>query len=230
MMGIFNKKQEVTIEDFCRDFYEKNILNPVIHGVDAGMVYFDVARKSIVEADQNFSKITSQKLASEVIPLRFELFALAWTHKFISGKNVVAQSAFTKRYLLEKGRKDIWDGMDDYSKAIDGATLHWLTSLGKMNLSFNYHVREDLAAENIEEAKKLGIDIDESVERVNYRLWSENAWRQKIILTVIQSVFYKKLRLNPDELNDEALFRIAVIIKGLYDGARQSIDRIKIRD
>lgn len=227
-MSLFSKKQEVNLEDFCRDFYDKNLLNPVIHGIDVGKVYFETVIKNVGEADPTFDKVDKKKLIEELTILRFELFALAWTHKFISGKTVIAQSAFTKRYLHEKDRRDIWDGMGEYSRAIDGATLHWLTNLGKMNLSFNYHMREDLTAKNIKEAKELGIDIDESVERVNYRLWSENAWRQKIILTAIQSVFYKKLQLNPDELNDEALFRVAAIIKGLYDGAQQSWDKIKI--
>ena len=228
-MSLFSRKQEVNLEDFCRDFYDKNILNPVIHGIDVGKAYFETVIKNVGEADPAFNKVDKQKLIEELTILRFELFALAWTHKFVSGKTVIAQSAFTKHYLLEKGKKDIWDGMDDYSKAVDGATLHWLTNLGKMNLSFNYHMREDLTAENIKEAKKLGIDIDDNVERVNYRLWSENAWRQKLILTVIQSVFYKRLRFNAEGLNDEALFRVAAIIKGLYDGAQESIKNIKIK-
>lgn len=229
-MGIFSRKKEVNIEDFCRDFYDNQILNPIVGAVDVGTIFYDVVVKNVSEADPAFANINKQKLAEELIILRFELFALAWTHKFISGKTVIAQSVFTKHYLYEKGRKDIWDGMEDYSKAIDGATLHWLTNLGKMNLSFNYNMRQDLSAKNIEEAKKLGVNMDDTVERVNYRLWSENAWKQKIILTVIQSVFYKNLDLNPDELNNEALFGVAAIIKGLYDGVEQSWDSIKIRN
>lgn len=105
-MSIFSKKQEVTLEDFCRDFYEKNILNPVIEGIDAGAAYFNTVRKSVVEADQNFTDINSQKFATEIIPLRFELFALAWLHQF-GDKSAVVQSVFTKHYLQEKKRDDI---------------------------------------------------------------------------------------------------------------------------
>jgi len=81
-MSIFSKKQEVDLEDFCRDFYEKNILNPVIEGIDAGAKYFDTVRKSIVEADQNFVDIDPKKFTAEMVLLRFELFALAWLHQF----------------------------------------------------------------------------------------------------------------------------------------------------
>ena len=95
-MGIFSRKQDVSLEIFCRNFYDKQILNPAIQGVDFGAVYFDTVKKSIVEADQNFSKITPQELASEIVPLRFELFALAWIHKF-DEKSAVTQSIFTKQ-------------------------------------------------------------------------------------------------------------------------------------
>lgn len=67
-----------------------------------------------------------------------------------------------------------------YNKITTGETLHWLTSLDKMNLSFNYGMREDLTSKNIKDAKELGIKIDESIERVNNRVWSENAWKQKL--------------------------------------------------
>jgi hypothetical protein len=228
-MSFFSKKQEVSLEDFCRDFYENQILNPVVGKVDASNVYSDVVKKSIAEAYPEFANIDSQKLREELIILRFELFALAWTHKFVSGKLVVAQSAFTKRYLHEKGRNDIWNGMEHYNKIIDGATLHWLSNLGKMNLSFNYHMREDLTAKNIEDAKELGINIDESIERANNRLWSENAWKQKLLLGPLVVTFCNQLGLNPNELNEEAGFRLAAVIKGLYDGAQQSWDKVKIK-
>jgi hypothetical protein len=229
-MSFFSKKQEVGLEDFCRDFYDTKILNPVVGGINVGTVFSAVVIKEVSEADPAFANVDKQKLAEELIIIRFELFALAWTHKFISGKNVVAQSAFTKRYLHEKGRDDIWSGMEPYNKIIDGATLHWLTNLGKMNLSFNYHMREDLTAKNIEEAKELGINIDESIERVNNRLLSENAWKQKLLLGPLVFTFCNQINLNANELNEEAQFRLAAVIKGLYEGAQQSWDKVKIKN
>ena len=120
--------------------------------------------------------------------------------------------------------------MENYSKAIDGATLHWLSNLGKSNLIFNHHTREDLTEQNIEDAKEMGVDLD---GRVNYRLWSENAWRQKFVPTALQLVFYKNLYkssgFESNELNDEALARVASAIKCLYDVALQSINKVKIK-
>ena len=225
-MSIFSRKEKVNLEDFCRDFYDNQILNPTVGGVNFGTVLPDYV---INEIDPLFSHIDKQKLTEELMTLRFELFALAWTHKFISGKLVIAQSAFTKQYLNEKGKNDIWNEMEPYNKIIHSGTLHWLTSLGKMNLGFNFNMKKDLTAQNIEDAKKLGIDTkDESIERVNCRVWSEMAWRQKIPLGTLADTFCNQLGLNPNELKKEIGFRLAVMFIGFYDGAKQSCDKVKI--
>ncbi|MCL6100085.1 MAG: hypothetical protein M1391_16090 [Bacteroidetes bacterium] len=228
-MSLFSKKQVFNLEDFCRDFYDNQILNPTIGDIDFSNVFPAHVKKTISEADNVFDNIDSQKLRDEIIILRFELFALAWAHKFISGNIVVSQSAFTKHYLHEKGRSDIWDGMMHYNEFIDSATLHWLKNLGNMNLSFNYNMRKDLAVKNIESAKELGVNIDESIEMVNNRLWSENAWKQKIILEALILALCDRLDLNPKDLNKDAGFRLAVFIRGLYEGAQQSWENVKIK-
>ena len=133
-MSIFGRKEEVNLEDFCRDFYDNYILNPIVGGVNFGTALPDYV---INEIDSLFALIDKHKLTEELMILRFELFALAWTHKFVSGKIVVAQSAFTKHYLHEKERDDIWSGMESYNHMINLTTLDWLTKFGKMNFSFN---------------------------------------------------------------------------------------------
>ena len=228
-MSFFSRKQEITLENFCKDFYDTQILNPIIGKIDAGNVFSDIIKKNIVEVYPEFVKIDSQKLNEEIKVIRFELLALAWTHKFVSGKIVVAQSDFTKSYLHEKGRDDIWTGMESYNNMIDSVTLHWLTSLGKMNLSFNYNMREDLTKKNVEAAKELGIENDDRVARVNHRLWSENAWKQKSMLGPLVFTFCERIGINAHNLNQEAQFRLAATIKGLYDGAEQSWDKVKIK-
>jgi len=77
-MSFFSRKQETTLEIFCRDFYDTQIMNPVIGGkIDAGSVFSDVVKKNIVEVYPEFAKIDSQKLNDEIKIIRFELFALA---------------------------------------------------------------------------------------------------------------------------------------------------------
>lgn len=225
-MSFFKKK--VSLENFCCDFYDNQILNPKMGNMEVGSVFSDVVIKEVAEVDPTFNKVDKQKLANELIVIRFELFALAWTHKFISGENVVIQSAFTKKYLHEKDMNDVWSGMEPYNNMIDGVTLHCLTSQGNINLSFNYNTREDLTAENIEAAKKLGIENDDTVARVNHRLWSENAWKQKLMLGPLVFTFCEQLGIDANNLADEAQFRLAVVIKGLYEGAQYSWKDVKI--
>jgi hypothetical protein len=227
-MSFFKKK--VSTEDFCLDFYDNQILNPKIGKADVSSAFSDVVIKEVVEVDPTFDKIDKQKLTNELMIIRFELFALAWTHKFISGENVVTQSAFTKKYLHEKGRDDIWSGMEPYNNMIDSVTLHWLTSQGKMNLSFNYNMREDLTAKNIEVAKKMGIENDDSISRANHRLWSENAWKQKLILGTLVFTFCEQIGIDANNLAEEAQFRLAVVIRGLYEGAQYSWKDVKIKN
>ncbi len=228
-MGLFTTKKEVRLEDFCRDFYETQILNSKIgeESVNPNAMYAEVLKKSITEIDNSFANVDVQKLTDELTVLRFELFALAWTHKFINGKNVIAQSAFTKRYLKEKGKEDIWKGMEIYNNAIDGGTLHWLSSLGDTNLSFNHGMRKDLTVKNLEEAQKNGI-TDDSVDRENNRLWSENAWRERIILGGLLITFCNELGIDAEKLNRQAQINLMTAIAGLYMGAQQSWDKIKI--
>lgn len=96
-MSFFSRKQEVGLEDFCRDFYEKFI--------DASETF----RNSVIEAEDDFSTIDYKKFDAEIVFLRFELFALAWTHKFISGKIVVAQMPSQK--VIYKKKEGMISGM-----------------------------------------------------------------------------------------------------------------------
>lgn len=94
--------------------------------IDAGTVYHHTVWKSLVEVDQSLTNIDSQKLATEMVPLRFELFALAWQHKF-GEKSTIPQSVFTKQYLQEKGRADIWNAAGIYNNAIGRSSRHGMT-------------------------------------------------------------------------------------------------------
>jgi len=226
-MGIFRRTRRVNVEEYCHEYYEHNILNPVITGVELGTTYFDKARRSIAEADQEFSNISSEQFASEMIPLYFELFALSWMHRFV-GKYSVAQSVFTKRYLQEKGEDDIWNGMKHYNNSVCSATLHWLTGLGKMNLAFWHGVRKDLTLKNVEDAKKMGLPIDEVVERASNRLCSESAWKQGMVVDALVFAVCNELGLS--QVRRQAVVCLATVIRGVYDGAYKSLKSIRIKN
>jgi len=226
-MGIFSKKQSVDLEDFCRDFYEKNILNPVIAGIDAGEVYFDTVRKSIVEVEPNFSNITSKKLTEAMIPLRFELFALAWLHKF-GEKLAIAQSVFTKNYLHEKKRDDIWQTSEAYNQAV--ARSSTLGKTPKKAFDRVFLVRVNTTRMNLfEQYHKEGFD-DKCVARVLNRLFSEDAWKRNVTAGLLMFVLCDRLGFDKEfEPNKEAQFRWVAVIRGLYDGAYQALENIEIK-
>jgi len=105
-MNFFNRKPKVTLDGFCHDFYDKNILHAVISGIDAGSLFLDTIRKSVAEVDPSFANVTSQLFEAEMSVLRFEVFGLAWLHQ-LGDKRAAEQSAFKKRYLEEQERPDI---------------------------------------------------------------------------------------------------------------------------
>jgi len=172
-MSFLSKKQEIDLQHFCHDFYDKHILYQADKGVDLIKIHTDSVKKALTEADNVFADIDSEKLKNELTILLFELFALAWVHKF-GDKLAVVQSVFTKKYLHEKGRDDIWDGMEKYN----GAVSHSVTvGLGDINRNFIIRARMNVADIYIANAEKNGVTIDESIGRAVNRLLSEKAWK-----------------------------------------------------
>ncbi len=227
-MSLFRKKQEVNLEDFCRDFYEKYILNPMIGSIDAGTAASDSAKNLVAEVDQNFANVDSKTFAAEVVILRFELFALAWLHEF-GDRLAVVQSDFTKDYLHEKKREDIWDDMESYNQAIArSSTLGRTTEkmADRVYLDVVNRKRMDLFGKFCEE----GYDPT-SIARPLNRLFTEDAWKRKVTVGLLMFALCDRLGLGSDfEPNEEAQFRFIVIINGFYDGARESLKNIKIKN
>jgi hypothetical protein len=44
-MSFFSRKQKISLEDYCRDFYDNQILNPIIKGVNFGTVLPDYEKR-----------------------------------------------------------------------------------------------------------------------------------------------------------------------------------------
>jgi len=227
-MSLFSKKPEVNFKDFCRNFYDNQILNPVIGRSDFGGVFPDYAKTSLTEVDPDFAKVDTLLLKNELIALRFELFALAWLHKF-GEKPAIAQSFFTKKYLQEKGKIEIWNGMEHYNKGIS----HSVTAgLGDVNKAFWIRMRADVADKYIADANKNGIFVDESLGWAINRFFSEKVWKKETTSYYLMLGLCHKLGLGygPDYHGpkEEAQFRLIVFIRGFYDGAMQSWEKAKI--
>ncbi len=216
-MSLFSIKPKISLENFCQDFYDNYILNQVVEKVDLSSVFPEYVKKTITEADGVFVNIDSQKFADEIVILRFELFALAWLHKY-RDRSAVAQSIFTRKYLNDKKRDDIWDAMEHYNQAI----AHSVTAT-----PFIIRMRMDLYDVYCEK----GYD-SKCVARVLNRMFSEKAWNIKntsyfLILALCHrlGLGYGSKYLGP---NEKAQLELHVFIHGLYDGAKQSCEEVKI--
>lgn len=225
-MGLFSKKQEVNLEDFCRDFYDKNYLNPVIGGVDVSSVFYNTTKRSIVEADSTFNKVDNKKFGDEITLLQFELFALAWLHKF-GDKLAIAQSIFTKNYLSEKKRDDIWENAEDYNQTIARSSTAGKTSKNAFDRVFL--ARVNTTRMNLfDQFHKEGYDT-KCVARALNRLFSDEVWKKDITANFLMFTLCSRLGLKEDEPNKEAQQRLTFVVRMIYDGVKQALENLKIR-
>lgn len=221
--NIFKKKTEISLEDFCQDFYTKNIFPPKIDGIDYEKTFFDEVIKSVMEADPNFSKISSQNLIDELTIIRLEVFAIAFLHQY-GEKQAVLYSIFTKDYLYKSNRQKVWDNSEPYNQAVAQSSTYGKNSniaVDRGQISFINSMRVSL----FDKYTKKGYDpvcIARSINRYS----TETAWAQSITAGLLTITLCRRLSC---EINDEAMFRLTAIIRGFYDGAKQNLVRIKIK-
>lgn len=229
-MSLFTKKQAVRLDAFCRDFFERNIMNPVIEGIDAGAAIVEVIKDNIVEVDSKFSDVAIQTFASEYVLLRFELFGLAWVHQF-DERSAVAQSEYTKNYLHEKERDDIWDNLEFYNQVIARSSTLGRTPTKGFDRVYLVKVnttRMDLFSKFHDEGYDPTV-----VARALNRLFTKDAWKKDTTAELLMFGICDHLGFGPNcevYANQEAQFRFKAIIHGLYDGAIQALENIKIVD
>jgi hypothetical protein len=222
IMGLFSRKQRVQLDAFCRDFFDRNLLNPEIAGVDVGRVYAETVRRSVSEADTNFGEVDCSQLHAEMTLIRFEMFGLAWIHQF-GDKHAAAQSAYTKTYLEERDQADVWEGLTPYNQAIARSSTMGQTSdtpKGRAYLTFINTMRADL----FDAWHKQGIEAD-AVARAANRIATDVAWEKGVTAAFVMLTLCDRLGC---QLNDEGQFRLVAVIRGLYDGARETMKQVKI--
>ena len=224
-MSIFSKKQKVRLDEFCQDFYDKNFLKPIVAGIDMSEIHNNLILKNLKEADDKSNLINSTNFKSEILTLRFEIFSLAWFHQF-GDKLAIANSIFTKQYLIDEGKEELWEKAEPYNQAIASSATHGCTSStasGRVRLMIVNKGRMDLFD------KYYNDNIDaKCVARALNRYGTDGKWKYLSIALGYVVIDFCKI-LNCD-LNDEARFQLIAVLKGFYDGVKQSIENIKIVD
>lgn len=116
-MALFKKR--VKLEVYCGVIYDK-YLSPE-YGQQGGRLVADKMKEDLTQIDPSFADLNTERLLIENEYLRFEIFSLAWAERFLEDGNIIIeQTIFTKKYLLERERSDIWEGMEYYNKSVIG--------------------------------------------------------------------------------------------------------------
>ena len=227
-MGLFKSKPKISIEECCKQFYDSQIFHAIIDGTDFWSIFLDTISEHVVEADQSFSLVDRSVLQREMTALRIELFGLAWLHKFKQQESHIPQSFFTKHYLEENGRLDIWDIMGEYNQIIaqsakvtkNGEPLNarsqtWINWLrAKIFNEWAETIIGDraLTKEDEEDAK--------CVARVANRIGADIRRADCIAVKLLSARVADRLGYDIN-LNLEALLRLGAAIFGFYNGAEE---------
>ena len=224
-MSFFSKKQKARLDEFCRYFYDKNFLEPVVAGIDMSDTYNELILKNLKEVDITSGVINASNFRKEILTLRFELFSLAWFHQF-GDKSAIANSIFTKLYLTGKAKEELWENAELYNQAIAASATHGCTSStasGRARLMIVNKGRMDLFN------KYYNDNIDaKCVARALNRYGTDSNW--KYLSITLGYVVIELCKILNCDLNDEARFQLTAVLKGFYDGVKQNIENIKIVD
>jgi hypothetical protein len=238
-MGLLNSKSKIGIEEFCRQFYDSQVFHAVIAGEDVGKGILDTMFDSVAEADHPFATIDRALFYQEMCALRLEVFALAWAHKFNQDKFTIPQSIFTRRYLEENGKLEIWDIMGEYNRAIsDSVTLKatgermedWrVVQANKTRADmFDKWVDANIVdPPNPTEQEKTFLNC---VARVANRIGADLQRNGEISNRRVTAMLLYRLRWEEDkDLSTEALFRLASLVFGMYQGAKEAIKSVNLQ-
>ena len=122
-MGLLKSKPKMSIEDCCRDFYDSQIFKTKISNIanmDFWSYFLAQSKDLIAEEDQTFSVVDSDSFWHEMTALRMAVFALAYTIRVkLKLEDMVREVDFTKRYLENNQRVDLWHTLLDYNDVID---------------------------------------------------------------------------------------------------------------
>ena len=235
-MGLFVRKPKPDIEAYCKPFYEDSQFWPQ---------YFEIQARSFVRADTRFSVVDHAALWREITALRLEMFALAFFWKFKQAEKVcIEQSLFTRRYMQEKGKLELWQIMGEYNDVVaDSAVLtktgeQFSGRMGRATITLLNSMKYDAANKwaKIDVAKcfpnyatmamddifkcigrylhRFGADIRRDEDDILPRLLATKPTANSILLRLLATKL--TARLGQTQLNDDALLLLAGTIRGTY--------------
>jgi len=242
-MGLLSRKPKMGIEEFCREFYDTYIFHPIKlpDGEDIGSAFWNSAFNFVVEADQSFALIDRAVFRREMTALRLELLALAWGHKFKREKFTIPQSVFTRRYLEENEKFELWEIMGEYNQVVaqsatanktgeqvSGRTGRALVTFVNMTRS---NMWEDWCKANLKDTSNLSKEEEaslQSVARVINRFGADIKREDCVLPKMLSSKLLDRVGYKP-RLAVEAAFRISAVIFGFYEGTKETIKSVNLQ-
>ena len=243
-MSLFKDKPElntqVSIEECCRQYYDCNVFITIADGTEGWLIYLDTAYGNGTEVDQAMLSLGPSVFRKEITALQMELFALAWSHKFEREDFAIKQSVFTRSYLEENNRLDIWDIMLEYNHAISmsGATSDLGDEMDEKHVAKIHRLKEDfrekwLKAKIHSVHKDIGAMTQE--EQKEYVCICCVANRIGIDFkkagVVLSKLITAKLtaRLGCENLKPETLPRLAIVTISLYKNAEEYLESVELK-
>jgi hypothetical protein len=218
---LVKRRPIVSIEDFCRNFYDSSIFQPNING------RFDTCFDDIVGAERSFATTDRSLFYREMTSISMELFGLAWTHYFKRQEYLLKEIDFTKKYLELNGHNEIWDVMFAYNKIIADSAADAVKKCSERMQRAQVVFHDTVVLDLWKVYEKKGIDPS-CAARVLNRMLTEVAWDNKITLSYLAVGCAERLGYNAN-LVPEALLSISVPILGAYNDAKQAIRSVKVR-
>jgi len=217
-MRLCLRKPRIEATEFWRNIYDR-----LVFAADLHTVYCTTVQKMVTEEDPTFASISISDLASELLALRMEVMAAAWTHR-LKEKLALAQSDFTKLYLADTGRDSLWDQMAAYNKIVARAVAHGIdphSPTGRFRIISTNTYRADL----FDTWVKTGRDMEAAARVINRLLTGTNYWKTGVVQYLLAIELLGRLQFAGI---DGTRTKLAAVTDGFYQGATEVMEGVKL--
>jgi hypothetical protein len=241
-MRLFDRRESVTIQDFCQDFYDAHVFFetsdskylPDPQGLtDVSKGFWSGVLERLFESDPVFEELDIGAFGLEWTALRLELFGLAWSHLFKHNTSIMLpQAAFTRSYLDAAGYPHIWDLMGDYSHAVTlSGDVQVAESKGftgdrsQEAIVQNAHtVNNKARTELFDKLVASGAD-EECAIRIAKRIGTSPGWEKSLAVAPMCGHFTRRLGIQLEPPGHQTLH---FTVRMIYEGTQSMTDKVKI--
>lgn len=239
-----NSNSKLSTKDVCRTYYETQVFGPGGIGDASQPGFFTAARICLEVRDASFKGVDVDTYTNEIIAANIELFGLAWLdhqreYAPHSSNNLIPEEInFTKGYMTDVGREDIWKRMGAYNGAL-------MTTIAGLNNSESHERLRDIPTSTYDEEYKKATDADlmKSVEFLGTTFGmhvADNECLKRLIVRMlaipcdtqritafsqsISLILAERLGIDPKA---NGLFAVQRIVVGLYGNALNYLDSVR---